>query len=141
MRSAIAAIAHKDLRVLARDRMALFWALGFPVLFGLFFGSIIKVGPGAERAPVRVVLVDTPGRSELAALAQGLRDAGLEVSRAARADARAAVRRARPEPLRAEIVRMLADGSSRTAARDMSAALRGLDSAARFADFVRAVAP
>ena len=35
-------IAVKDLRLLARDRVALFWAFGFPVLFALFFGAVIR---------------------------------------------------------------------------------------------------
>lgn len=34
-------IARKDLLVLARDRVALFWVVGFPLAFALFFGTVL----------------------------------------------------------------------------------------------------
>lgn len=40
MRSALL-IARKDLVVLSRDRVALFWVLGFPLVFALFFGTVL----------------------------------------------------------------------------------------------------
>jgi ABC-2 type transport system permease protein len=90
--AAALAIALKDLRVLSRDPMALFWALAFPVVFALFFGSIMKVGSDGERAPIRVVLV-AHASPAVDATARALRAAGLEVALAAEAEARDAVRR------------------------------------------------
>ena len=39
-----AVIAGKDLSLLWRDRVALFWVVGFPIVFALFFGSVMKTG-------------------------------------------------------------------------------------------------
>ena len=54
---AILAIASKDLRLLARNRAAFFWVLGFPFLIALFFGAIASGGSGG-RAPMTVAAVD-----------------------------------------------------------------------------------
>lgn len=95
---ALLTLALKDLRMLGRDRMALFWALGFPVAFALFFGSIMKAGAELDTPVVPLVLVRGPevegvGSPEhLALLERALRDAGLRVRTAARADAERAVR-------------------------------------------------
>jgi len=51
-------IAVKDLRLLARDRVAVFWAFGFPVLFALFFGAVMRGGVDDESSPVRLMFVD-----------------------------------------------------------------------------------
>jgi ABC-2 type transport system permease protein len=51
---AVLAIAGKDLRVLARDGLALFWAFGFPLLFAVFFGLIGVGVSGAGRVPVAI---------------------------------------------------------------------------------------
>jgi ABC-2 type transport system permease protein len=43
-------IAAKDLKVLSRDRVALFWVFVFPLVFALFFGSVledVELTPGA----------------------------------------------------------------------------------------------
>jgi len=55
----IAALAFKDLRLLLRDRGALFFALGFPLLMAVFFGTIFG-GGGATEGPrgVPVAIVD-----------------------------------------------------------------------------------
>jgi ABC-2 type transport system permease protein len=34
-------IARKDLVVLARDKLALFWVAGFPLVFAIFFGTVL----------------------------------------------------------------------------------------------------
>ncbi len=86
------AIALKDLRVLSRDPMALFWALAFPVVFALFFGSIMKVGSDAKRTPIEVVLV-ARANPAVGATARALRAAGFEVTLAGEAAGRDAVRR------------------------------------------------
>jgi ABC-2 type transport system permease protein len=56
--SAIWAIAAKDLRLLARDRLGLFWSLGFPLLF-----AALLSGVSSRDAPPRlgVGLVDGGG--------------------------------------------------------------------------------
>ena len=54
---AIFAIASKDLRLLARNRAAFFWVLGFPFLMALFFGAIASGGSG-NRAPMAIAVVD-----------------------------------------------------------------------------------
>jgi ABC-2 type transport system permease protein len=77
--STLIALALKDLRVLSRDRMALFWALGFPLLFALFFGSIMKAGAELDAPRVQVVLVAQAEGAHVAPLARALQDAGLEV--------------------------------------------------------------
>ena len=63
--SAIGVIARNDLRLLARDRMGLFWALGFPLLMALFFGSLFGGGSGSARAiPVAIVDEDATPESQ-----------------------------------------------------------------------------
>lgn len=53
----IVSLASKDLRLLARDKTACFFAFIFPVVFAVFFGSIFgqSAGGGAGRVPVAVV--------------------------------------------------------------------------------------
>jgi ABC-2 type transport system permease protein len=51
-------IALKDLRLLARDPMALFWAFGFPIAFALFIGSVLSSSVSRDSARVPVVIVD-----------------------------------------------------------------------------------
>ena len=55
---AILTIARKDLKLLARNRAALFWVLGFPILMALFFGAIFSGGGGRGSLPVAVVDMD-----------------------------------------------------------------------------------
>jgi UDP:flavonoid glycosyltransferase YjiC (YdhE family) len=70
-------------------------------------------------------------------------DQSLAMAAIERAGAGRAVRcsEATPARMRAEIVRLLADDAAHAAARALSAALRKLDAAQRFRDFVRAVVP
>ena len=90
---ALVAIAFKDLRLLARDRMALFWTLGFPVAFALFFGSIMKVGTDSERGAIPIVLVADAENARANELARALREGGLTVTLEGSQAAREAVRR------------------------------------------------
>ena len=63
--SAIWTLATKDLLLLWRDRLSIFWMLGFPLIFAAFFGSIFGgSGPSASN-PMRVAVVS-----------EGLTDAG-----------------------------------------------------------------
>ncbi|MDX2017288.1 MAG: ABC transporter permease [Planctomycetota bacterium] len=57
--SAIWAMAIKDLRLLSRDRVDLFFTFLFPVVFGLFFGYIFSGGGGSGKMSVGLVLEDT----------------------------------------------------------------------------------
>jgi ABC-2 type transport system permease protein len=54
--NALLTLAAKDLKLMRRDKLALFWALGFPVVIALLFGSIFGGGGGAASAmPVAVI--------------------------------------------------------------------------------------
>ncbi len=87
------AIAGKDLRLLVRDRMALFWALVFPILFALFFGSVMA-GDDGPRGRIDVVVVAgagaeaEPGASILTRLGA---NPALALAHRPRAEAEAAV--------------------------------------------------
>lgn len=64
MRS-IVAIALKDLRLLWRDKMSMFWVLFFPLLMAVFFGSVFS--GMARKSPLTIALVDedqTPGSQQ-----------------------------------------------------------------------------
>ncbi len=43
-------LAMKDLRLLVRDKMGLFWVVVFPLLMALFFGSIFSSSGGGARS-------------------------------------------------------------------------------------------
>ena len=73
-------IALKDLRVLCRDGMALFWVLGFPLLFAGFFGSVMRAGVDADTVPMHVVVIDDPENPLQAQLITNLQAANLRVS-------------------------------------------------------------
>ncbi len=87
---ALWAIAVKDLRLLRRDPMGLFFALGFPILMALFFGVIFG-GAGEGAGKISLALVDEDGSegsrdylSRLAASAAlDARPLGLEEARTA----------------------------------------------------------
>ncbi len=62
-------LAMKDLRLLLRDRVALFWVLGFPLLFALFLGAVVRAGLAGDQAPLLIPIVDraqTPASEEFA---------------------------------------------------------------------------
>jgi hypothetical protein len=91
-------LALKDLRLLARDRVGLFWVLGFPLVFATFFGSVLRAAVEDRVAPLQVVVVegpDTPGPERADRLALQLVVSGVEVLRASEAQAREQVRRGR----------------------------------------------
>lgn len=52
-------IALKDLRVLARDKMALFWVFGFPLVFAVFLAAVLEAGLGGDTAKLAVHVVTT----------------------------------------------------------------------------------
>jgi ABC-2 type transport system permease protein len=90
---AIVAIALKDLRVLSRQRPALFWTLGFPLLMALFFGAIFS-GGSSDRSPMPVAVVDLDRSRYSAGLVAALRRSdALQVVEAPLDSARLLVRR------------------------------------------------
>lgn len=66
---AVWTLAIKDLRLLVRDRVSLFWVLAFPLLLALFFGSMFG-GDEGERAAMKVVAFDESGGAAQAFLAR-----------------------------------------------------------------------
>lgn len=47
-------IAGKDLKILWRDKMAIFWVLGFPLVIAIMFGSIFGGGGAASKMKIAV---------------------------------------------------------------------------------------
>jgi ABC-2 type transport system permease protein len=88
---AVLALAGKDLRLLLRNRGAMFFAFVWPVLMALFFGVIF--GGGGARGRIPVALVDEDRTAGSAKLVERLGAAsGLEVSCASREEAERLVR-------------------------------------------------
>jgi ABC-2 type transport system permease protein len=67
-------IALKDLRLLGRDLVSLFWVVGFPIVFAIFFGSVLKAGAADETAPWLVVVVDEARTEASSAVGRALRE-------------------------------------------------------------------
>src|SRR5262245_42710206 len=78
--SAVWTLAMKDLRLLVRDRMALFWVLFFPLtmafLFGAMFGGSHGPNDDDDAAPnaIPIALVDAEGSKESGEFAKRLQD-------------------------------------------------------------------
>ena len=78
---AILAIAINDLRLLARDKAALFFTLGFPVLFALFFTMIMRGMSGGGSAAMEIAVVDLDTSAASAALVGDMKkDESLKVA-------------------------------------------------------------
>lgn len=89
-------LALKDLRLLIRDRMALFWVLGFPVIFSLFIGAVVRAGLAGEASPMKVLVVDRAHNATSQRLLEGLaRHDRLKLTRTDAELARQSVRHAR----------------------------------------------
>jgi ABC-2 type transport system permease protein len=83
---AVLALARKDLRLLSRNRAALFFALVWPVMIALFFGLVF--GGGGEKGRIPVAAVDEDGTPASARLLERLRaSGGLEVEALPRGEA------------------------------------------------------
>lgn len=54
---AIWTLAMKDLLVLSRDKGAMFWMLGMPILFAVFFGAVFGGNGPDESNPLQVAVV------------------------------------------------------------------------------------
>src|SRR4051794_24177030 len=66
---AVWALARKDLRLLMRDRMDLFFTFVFPLFIGILFGSICAGwgGGGGGGSKMKVAVVDEDGTPAAAA--------------------------------------------------------------------------
>ncbi|MBL8880783.1 MAG: ABC transporter permease [Phycisphaerales bacterium] len=90
----ILTLAMKDLRVLLRDKVAMFFAFGFPIIYAMFFGAIFS-GAGGDKPASKMAIVvtdedQTPESEKFAARLDGSDE--FAVARAARADGESAVR-------------------------------------------------
>lgn len=87
-------LARKDLLLLWRDRVSLFWMLGMPLVFAAFFGSVFGgSGPGKSN-PLRIAVITDNLTEAGRSLAKKL-DASdaIEVEEMSRASATEAVRK------------------------------------------------
>ncbi len=90
----VLSLAVKDLRLLVRDRWAMFWVLGFPVVYGVFFGFIIGGGGVGPRGRMTVAVVDEDqSEGSRAYVAQLASSEAVTLAPMASAEARDAVRR------------------------------------------------
>jgi ABC-2 type transport system permease protein len=91
---AILTLAAKDLRLLWRDRMGLFWVLAFPLIYASAFGAIIGGGLGGGMRKMSVAVADQDGSEESRALVERLKKSdALNVRDLGRDEARDLVRR------------------------------------------------
>ncbi len=52
-------MALKDLKLLSRDKVGLFFMLGFPILMGIFFGFVMgNIGGGSKSTKLAIAVVD-----------------------------------------------------------------------------------
>jgi ABC-2 type transport system permease protein len=97
MRS-IWALAIKDLRLMARDRMGLFFTLAFPVIYAVLFGSVMSgaTGGGGGSGRVTIAATDLDGTEASKELLAALESAkGLALTRTENADEATALVRTR----------------------------------------------
>src|SRR3954471_2405111 len=86
-------LALKDLKLLLTDKGGIFWFLVFPLIFALFFGSMMGGGEkGASKLKVAVVDNDNTPQS-IQFIDQLKKSESLVVQARPRAEAEAAVRR------------------------------------------------
>ena len=69
---AILALTGKDLKLILRDRWALFWIIAFPLLYSLFFGAIFGGGGDEGRGSMSIAIVDEDATAESRALIERL---------------------------------------------------------------------
>lgn len=73
----VLAIAIKDIRLLLRDKAAVFFTFAFPVIIGVFFGTVFAGGSG-EDGPrkISIALVDEDASGESGAFVKQLAECG-----------------------------------------------------------------
>ncbi len=91
--AAVAALLRKDLRLLVRDRGAVFLTFAWPLLLAIFFGALGPFGGGGEPTAMLVLVVDEAGSEAGEALLAELdADPRVELEPASLAAARERVR-------------------------------------------------
>ena len=87
-------LAKKDLLLLGRDRLGLFFILIFPLLFALFFGAIFAGDGERNSSALKIAIVNEATSDRAKAFAEKLEASdALRVVRLNRAEAEQAVRR------------------------------------------------
>ncbi len=73
--TAVLHLALKDLKLLSRDKFGMFWVLGFPLVYGLFFGAIFSFGNGGGgTAAMNIAVIDEDQSTESAAFVAKLEE-------------------------------------------------------------------
>ena len=91
----ILTMAFKDLTLMRRDLLGLFFIIGFPVVMGVFFG-LINGSFSSERASLSIAVVDEDGSKMSSTFVAALKEnENLAVHELGRADALDRVRRGR----------------------------------------------
>ena len=86
-------MAMKDLRLISRDWLGLFFIIGFPVLMGIFFGSMYG-SMGTESASLNIAVVDEDRSDMSARFVNSLGETGnVRIQQLGRAEAMDRVRR------------------------------------------------
>jgi ABC-2 type transport system permease protein len=67
-------LALKDLRLLMRDKVALFWALLFPLMFAGLFGAVLRRSVDGRPTKLAVAVVDEDGSAASKALVKALEE-------------------------------------------------------------------
>jgi len=90
----VVTLAFKDIKLLLRDKAALFWVFLFPLLIALFFGSIFSgMGGGGNRA-ISIYVIDQDSTDASTAFVDALKESSaLRVTETTLDTARASVRR------------------------------------------------
>ena len=70
--NAILTLALKDLKVISRDKFALFWIFAFPLMYALFFGALLGVGDDREQSRIPIAIVDEDRSESSSALVDRL---------------------------------------------------------------------
>ena len=92
----ILVLAGKDLRLLWRDRVGLFWVLVFPLVYALVFGTIFSGGLKGGSAKLAVAVSDEDASEASRAFVKRLRESpSLEIRELGKGPARDLVRRGR----------------------------------------------
>jgi ABC-2 type transport system permease protein len=73
---AVVTIAAKDLRLVLRDRVGLFWIAAFPILFALFLGAVLERWSARDDLALTVALSDLDRSPESQVYVQRLIESG-----------------------------------------------------------------
>jgi ABC-2 type transport system permease protein len=80
-------VARKDIRLTFRDRTALIFIFGLPLLFALMFSAIYGGGKDSKRSPLKMLVANEDQGPQGALVLESMRQAGLNVETEARGDA------------------------------------------------------